>query len=193
MFKEFAKLVFMTIFIRPRLYWIPAALPFLRLGQTTFPKSVSVKRLSGMHAGVMHNWRTRLTQSNQSRSETAASVSRQLSLTLPHGPSHPYLRVPIFASSPQGRQRLHSLAQQRGLGMSVAYPTPINEIPEISQMFDGKSFPSAQSVADHILTLPTHQWISEKDRRAIAECVEPPAAVPQPVRPIAASRMTFLQ
>ena len=173
----------MTIFIRPRLYWIPAAMPFLRLGQTIFPKTVTVKRLSGMQAGLLHDWQSRLSQSNHTRSETVDAVSQRLSITLPPGPSHPYLRLPILAATPQGRARIHSLSQQRGLGMSLAYPTPINEIPEISPMFDGKRFPSARRVADHILTIPTHQWLSEKDKRAIAECVEPaPAPVPQPRR-----------
>lgn len=167
--KDFAKIVFMTIFIRPRLYWIPAAVPSLRLGQTIFPKTVTVKRLSGMHAGLLHNWQSRLSQSNHTRSQTVAAVSQRLSITLPPGPSHPYLRLPILAATPQGRARIHSRSQQRGLGMSLAYPTPINEIPEISPMFDGKRFPSARRVADHILTIPTHQWLSEKDKSAIAE------------------------
>jgi len=170
--KDFAQLVLMTIFIRPGLYWIPAALPFLRLGQTIFPKDVPLKLLSGMHAGLLRNWQSRLSQSNRTRSETAAYFSQRLSLTLAHGPSHPYLRLPIFAATPKDRERIHSLSEQRGLGLSVAYPTPINEIPEISRMFDGKRFPSARSVAEHILTIPTHHWLSDKDKRAIAECVE---------------------
>ena len=190
--KDFAKLVFMAIFIRPRLYWIPNALPFLRLGQTVFPKSVAVKRLSGMQAGLLHDWEHRLSESNQRRSETAASVSRQMSLTLPQGPSHPYLRLPILAATPQGRARIHSFAQRRGLGVSVAYPTPINEIPEISHMFDGRRFPSARRVSEHILTIPTHQWISEKDKRAIVECVDPSAATVRRAPAIAARRAASL-
>ena len=31
----------------------------------------------------------------------------------------------------------------------VANPTPINEIPEISHMFDGKILPSARRVSEH--------------------------------------------
>ena len=191
--KDFAKLVVMAIFIRPRLYWIPNALPFLRLGQTIFPKSVAVKRLSGMQAGLLHDWQHRLSQSNQKRSEMAASVSRQMSLSLPQGPSHPYLRLPIFAATPQGRERIHSFAQRRGLGVSLAYPTPINEIPEISHMFDGRRFPSARRVSEHLLTLPTHQWISEKDKRAIAACVDPSAAVVRPTAPVVVRRAPSLQ
>jgi perosamine synthetase len=170
---DFAKLLFMAVFIRPRLYWLPAALPFLRLGQTIFPKTVFVKRLSGMQAGLLHDWQRRLGQLNRRRSETAASVSRELSLRLPPGPSHPYLRLPILAPTPQRRDRIHLLAQRRGLGVSLAYPTPINEIPEISKMFDGQRYPSARRVSERILTIPTHQWLSEKDTRAILVCVEP--------------------
>jgi perosamine synthetase len=191
--KDFAKLAFMAIFIRPRLYWIPNAMPFLKLGQTIFPKSVAVKRLSGMQAGLLHDWQHQLSESNQRRSETAASVSRQMSLSLPQGPSHPYLRLPILAATPQGRARIYSFAERRGLGVSLAYPTPINEIPEIRHMFDGMRFPSARRVSEHILTIPTHQWISDKDKRAIAECVDPAAAVKRPIPAVAAQRVTSLQ
>ena len=191
--KDFAKLAFMAVFIRPRLYWIPNAMSFLKLGQTIFPKSVAVKRLSGIQAGLLHDWRHQLSESNQRRSQTAASVSRQISLTLPHGPSHPYLRLPILAATPQRRARIHLFAERRGLGVSVAYPTPINEIPEIRHMFAGRRFPAARRVSDHILTIPTHEWISEQDQQAIAECIKPPAVVVRPVAPMAGRRVPSLR
>jgi dTDP-4-amino-4,6-dideoxygalactose transaminase len=174
----------MAIFIRPRLYWFERD-AVSRLGQTIFPKSVAVKRLSGMQAGLLHDWQHQLSESNQQRSETAASVSQQLSLSLPLGPSHPYLRTPIFAATPQGREHIHASAQRRGLGVSLGYPTPINEIPEIRHMFDGRRFPSARRVSEHILTIPTHQWISEKDKRAIGACVDPSTSFARPATPVA--------
>jgi hypothetical protein len=39
------------------------------------------------------------------------------------------------------------------LGLTVAYPTPINDIPEISHMFDGKHFPSARLAASGATSL----------------------------------------
>lgn len=188
---DLAKLAFMAIFIRPRLYWIPNAMPFLRLGQTIFPKSVAVKRLSGMQAGLLHDWRQQLSQSNQRRSETSASVSRCMSLRLPEGPSHPYLRVPVMAATPHGRERIHMFAARRGLGISRAYPTPINEIPEIKHLFGGRRFPTARLVSEHIFTVPTHQWLSQKDQQAIAECVDPSVAVVRRVPPLATRRVSF--
>src|SRR5439155_14221538 len=63
--KGFAQVALMAAFVRPRLYWIPAAMPFLKLGQTIFPKDVKLKRLSGMNAGTLHNWRHHLMRSNR--------------------------------------------------------------------------------------------------------------------------------
>jgi dTDP-4-amino-4,6-dideoxygalactose transaminase len=175
---DFVKLVVMAIFIRPRLYWIPSAVPALRLGETIFPKDIRLMRLSGLKAGLLRNWRTRLAQANQVRSDTAAYFSRRLTLTLAPGASHPYLRLPIFVATPA--ERACSLSTERGLGLSLAYPTPINEIAEIREVFEGKRFPSARRVADHLLTIPTHHWLTEKDRNAIVECLGGVAHVIRP-------------
>jgi len=35
--------------------------------------------------------------------------------------------------------------------------------------FAGQVFPSAHALSERLLTLPTHHWVSERDRHAIAE------------------------
>ena len=179
--KEFARLGFMALFIRPRLYWLPSALPFLRLGQTVYPREIRLRRLSGMQAGVLRGWRNQLARANRVRSETAAYFSERLSLRPPGGSSHPYLRLPVFLASRRERDRVHTLSRDRGLGLSVAYPTPISEIPEIHPAVHGESFPSAQNVSERLLTIPTHHWLSEQDKRAIAECISPLATASSPL------------
>jgi dTDP-4-amino-4,6-dideoxygalactose transaminase len=77
------------------------------------------------------------------------------------------MRLPIVAPDWQVRQRVCAIAQRRGLGVTVAYPTPINEIPELAAAFDGQRFPSAARLSAQLLTLPTHHWLSERDKRAI--------------------------
>jgi dTDP-4-amino-4,6-dideoxygalactose transaminase len=161
----------MAVFIRPGLYWLPAALPFLRLGQTVYPRQIRLRRLSGMQAGVLRGWRRHLARSNRARSDTAAFFLRTLSLPLGHEGSHPYLRLPVYVANRRERDRIHALAQERGLGVSVAYPTAISEIPEVRPSVQGQRFPCAQRVAERLLTIPTHQWLSEKDKIAIADCV----------------------
>jgi dTDP-4-amino-4,6-dideoxygalactose transaminase len=165
---DFVKAGLLTIFVRPRLFWIPAALPFLHLGETVFPRSISVKRLSGLKAGLLHDWRSRLNRSNQIRSQTAAYFIRRLRLQIAQGASHPYLRLPVLAATPNEKQKLFSMSNDRGLGVSAAYPTSIDEIPEIRSLLNGQRFPFARQVAANLFTIPTHHWLSAKDKQDIA-------------------------
>jgi dTDP-4-amino-4,6-dideoxygalactose transaminase len=93
------------------------------------------------------------------------------------GSSVPYLRFPIVLSTSKARETLCARSQKRGLGLSAGYPTPVSDIPEIRLSFSGRQFPSARRVAQNLLTLPTHHWLSENDKSAIAElCRDFPAA-----------------
>jgi dTDP-4-amino-4,6-dideoxygalactose transaminase len=165
--RDLIQLAVMAVFIRPRLYWIPAALPFLRLGETVFPADVPVRRLAPLKAGLLQGWEARLVRSNRVRSQRASYFRRRLSLPA-NGPL-PYLRLPILARSVEAKQRLYSIAKARGLGLSAGYPTPISDIPQVRRLFGGQKFPAARRVAESLLTIPTHHWVSAKDQRAIAD------------------------
>jgi dTDP-4-amino-4,6-dideoxygalactose transaminase len=122
-----------------------------------------------MKAGVLRNWRRSLVRSNQLRAQTAAYFIQRLSLRGAQNPTPPYVRLPLVLSTPDERERIYSLSQQQGLGLSTAYPSAVSDIPEIQSVFDGQSFPRAQQLSKNLLTLPTHQWLSRKDISAIAE------------------------
>jgi dTDP-4-amino-4,6-dideoxygalactose transaminase len=167
---EFLRLMVMAAFIRPNLYWLPSALPFLRLGETIFPANVTLQRLSGMQARLLRSWREHLSQSNQIRSNNAADLSRRLSVTPPRGHSHPYLRLPILAASPVQKKRIVAMSRRQGLGMSIAYPATIDQVPQLRGHFDSNLYPGATKLAEQLLTVPTHHWVEERDRKAIASC-----------------------
>ena len=46
------QLSLMSFFIRPSFYWLPAAMPFLKLGQTFFYKDFPIHKLSGRRAAL---------------------------------------------------------------------------------------------------------------------------------------------
>jgi len=164
---DLVKLLVMTVFIRPRLYWIPSLLPFLRLGETRFPDDVPLRRLGAVKAALLAGWQRRLATSNTTRSEAADDYQRRLPLA-PAG-RHAYLRVPLLAPTPGAKRKLQALAQRRGLGVSAAYPTAVSDIPQIRDAFRGQRFPAAEHVAARLVTMPTHQWVSAQDRQAIAD------------------------
>jgi perosamine synthetase len=164
---DLVKLLAMTLFIRPRLYWIPSLLPFLRLGETRFPEDVPLRRLGAVKAAILAGWRRRLATSNMTRSDAAADYRRRLPLQ--PAERHAYLRVPLLAPTPGAKKKLQALSQRRGLGVSAAYPTAVSEIPQIRDAFRGQRFPAAEHVAARLVTIPTHQWVSEQDRQAIVD------------------------
>ncbi len=167
--KELFKFVLMTIFIHPALYGLPAGMPFLRLGRTVFYEDFPIRKLSGAQAALLKRWRERLEQSNRIRVRIAAYFRKRLGLQNDHGASVPYLRLPVLMRNRDERDRIFSVSQRRGLGISLMYPTAIDEIEEIKTVLNGRRFPSATKIAETLLTLPTHHLVSERDRAAVCE------------------------
>lgn len=178
--KSVAVVLMMAVFTRPALYWIPASLPFLGLGRSVYPRTVTVKRLSDVSAALLQNWRARLQHAHDACARTSGDLGKRLGLPLPHGPSHPYLRLPILVGTPEMRNHIYEQGRRAGFGMSRAYPTPVSDIPELAGVFAGQRFPAARIVALHILTLPTHHWLSAEDRTAITKCIWAAAGRPEP-------------
>lgn len=170
--RELLTVFLMTIFIHPRLYWFPAGLPFLRLGETVFHTDFPIKKFSSMKAGLLRDWKRRLERSHQVRLTTSSLYKRHLKKEDVPDNAVPYLRFPLLVDSPQLRDRIYSRSQDRGLGVSLMYPASINRIQEISSTFKGRHFPSAEKVAQTILTLPTHHFVSERDQEAISKLFE---------------------
>lgn len=167
---ELLQLVLMTLFIRPALYWFPAGLPFLKLGETFFHRDFPMKKLSGMKAALLGNWKKHLEQSNQKRAETAVYFREQLQLKPARKENAvSYLRLPILMNCREERDRLYALSLKQGYGLSLMYPTPINEVEEIKGHFKESGFPVAKRVAETLFALPTHPYLSERDKKEICK------------------------
>lgn len=156
-----------ALFIHPALYWIPSSFPILRLGQTVFYREFPVKKLSGMKLGLLVRWQERLLRTNETRRETANYFLMRSGRPRERSTSIAYLRLPILLKSREARDQLLTAAEKRGWGFSTMYPLPISEIPEIQSMFTGKTFSSAKDISERLVTIPTHLWLSEKDRAEI--------------------------
>jgi dTDP-4-amino-4,6-dideoxygalactose transaminase len=172
MARDWMSVALMAIFIRPTLFWLPAGLPWLGLGETIFPTRIRLERLSRMHVRLLRHWRQTLVRSNRLRSDLAARLAFRFALSLPCGPSHPYIRMPVFARTPAERERTLIEGRARGLGFSRGYPSAVSEIPEVRAVIGARRFERACHVAAHLLTVPTHHWVSVRDERAIAACFE---------------------
>lgn len=120
-----------------------------------------------MQAALLENWQARVTESNNARTRSAQWFIDKLCL-VNRGNDIAYLRLPIIALDHESREKLLSLSKRQGLGLSAMYPMPINEIKELRERFEGSSFPVAKEVSQKILTIPTHQLLTQSDREKIA-------------------------
>jgi dTDP-4-amino-4,6-dideoxygalactose transaminase len=162
--KNFIDVGLMSLFIKPYFYWLPAGLPFLKLGQTFFHADFPIQKLSGRRATLLQNWRERLLESNQTRTRIGADLQKRLVHKDNQELGIPYLRFPLLVGDRQTRDLIYNRSQALGLGLSLMYPTPVNEIAELSSSFSGQFFPAAKRVAETLLTLPTHHLLSETDK-----------------------------
>jgi len=169
--KEFISLALMKIFMYPTLFWCPDGLPFLKLGETLFYRDFPMKRFSGMKSGWMRRWKERLERSKQDRARNSSWFIQLLHVHTSWGHDIPYLRLPLVVDSAEKRNRIYAISREKGLGLSVMYPTAINEIEEMKTQFKGEEFASAKAIAEKLLAIPVHALLSDRDKKSIIELV----------------------
>lgn len=174
---ELLKLLLQVILIRPSFYWLPAALPFLRLGETVFYKDFPVRKLSECKAGILRRWRQRLESSNSIRKRNAYVICETAKITpaVKSWESIAFLRLPLLMRDREMRDRLFHTSQKTGAGLSRMYPVPVNEISEIKDQMEGMNFPVAKRVADRLVNVPTHWLLLKSDRERICKLLSHPS------------------
>jgi perosamine synthetase len=162
-----------SLFLTPRLYWIPNSLPFLGLGRTEYSPSFKVERLPPLAKALLPQLMAKLQRVNQVRQENARIFIHALSgnasfmIPRPIANSQPtYIRFPLIAKEPSTRDRaLHDL-RAAGIGASPFYPGAICDIAGIAPHMACADFhqPNAEALSRRLLTLPTHSYLREQDR-----------------------------
>ncbi len=158
--------VALYVFLRPNLYWIPASLPFLRLGETLYSTEFSVGPMGAVQAALLVRWKERLLTSQAARADRIAEILD--TLTARHlRPAVPAIRLPILCESRAARDRLLDESEHHGLGFGAVYPTDLSEIPALRGYCDGRTFPNAARLAGCLLTVPVHPFVTDDDARQI--------------------------
>lgn len=166
------------LLINPSLYWFPAGLPFLKLGETKFYKDFPVTRMDPVRAGLLRRWKERLARATASRVAHAEQVIRSLGSSAvqtiqPSGRDHSvYLRLPLLMRSKQEKEALCQISGEQGLGVSSMYPSSVQYIAELREALSSQSVPQSTMIAERLVTLPTHELLSEVDIERICGAVQ---------------------
>ena len=171
-----------NVLTSPYLYWLPAKLPFLGLGETRYKALDSVgpaEPILGefLPANINEYWhgpdivQTRLTA-------LIADVSKGQMLDLFSGCCEPgrvqrLLRYPVLAADQSLRDRLFQVLDREGLGVSKMYPASLPNIRGLESHLrvEGAAYPNAEAFARRILTFPVHSRVREIDLQRMHTCI----------------------
>ena len=176
--KNWLEVVAMHLLVNPATYWLPSGLPFLKLGETRFYREFPMVRMDRIRAGLLSNWKARLSQSTTIRHERASQLVRTLTESqggrIVPQPLHDsvHLRFPFLMRSREEKSRLCALSKRQGLGISPFYPTTVQQIPELQSTLSMAHVTGASIVADRLVTLPTHCYVTDHDVNRIKAALE---------------------
>ena len=178
-------------FLRPRLYWIPNAMPQLGLGRTIYTTAFDIESCAPAVAALAAVVFARLDEFTRSRRHNAMRLAGSLGgvagvvLPRPCDTADPcYLRFPLLLPDTGSRDRLIALLAAAGIGATASYPEAIVDIPELKGRIVGDTgAPGGRDVARRIVTLPTHPYVAPRDLATMAETI---AHALRPARAMAA-------
>lgn len=160
---------------RPELYGIPASLPFLHLGETRYhspqpplrPSASSLAVIEGAFQLTDHALPVRT--SNAQRVLSVVSESARVSAMTPVRDGEPgYLRLPVLLRPDESNAVVQ--VHDGRLGLAMGYPTPLTALPSLlPHLVAEPKLPGATTLAESLVTLPTHGLLAERDLAAVEE------------------------
>lgn len=167
--------------ISPWVYWLPASLPFLHLGETRFHPLPGIDAITTDRLQIMSsNLKAYASncQTAQIRLRNAYDDFNQPSSCMTSLPvacethvERPLLRYPFLVGG-QKRDRLVDGICRRGLGASRMYPAILPDIDGVGGYINGPGeYPRARSFAEQLITLPMHNRVRQKDIGAMQEVI----------------------
>ena len=175
-FLNWMEVVGIYALIRPSIYWLPAALPFLRLGETQYDPEFPVYRMDGGRGGLLKSWKKRMEHLNGLRQAAALDYRECLKeeVLIPvmkPKETIPFLRFPVLLENRNDKELLIGLSRKYGYGISPMYPKAIQDIPDVPFFPGQRHCPEARKIADTLVTLPTHPYLTRQDRVKISGVV----------------------
>ena len=160
-----------TLLQHPSIFWLPKALPFLKLGETIYEADFPICMMSSWQMRLARGWRERLQRHQKVRRKNInswqESIPEKFSLVCTAKEEFAMIRFPVLAASGKERDMICQRSEKTGSGVMPTYPLPINEIPQLASEGLGQHYPNAKKLADCLLTLPVHEYVREIDRLKI--------------------------
>ena len=168
---------------RPGLYALPAAIPWLELGETVYRDPSPVSPLTRAAAAMVLKSRSAALREAERRRLNAAAFLADLRSS-PHigtvdvneGGQAGYLRLPLRLSS--GLSSLPDPARAIRLGLAPSYPTTLAEVQEVKALMSESEgrWPGGEELSRDLVTLPSHSRLKGRERAQVLRLLNAGAA-----------------
>ena len=161
-FRDLLLLGAQWLFGRPSLYWIPASLPFLGLGETIYHAPHPVDGITTLAAGVLARTSrlvpAEVTRRRANASRLSKSATGKGSLTPPPEWNAGWLRFPVVLQRTAAGVLTNYHA---GVGVMRGYPKSLADLEGfgIRRLNSAEELPGARLLAERLVTLPTHRFV----------------------------------
>jgi perosamine synthetase len=158
--------------LRPWLYAIPTRIPQLSLGKTVFTMNFPLAHpdpaLVALGVVMMRHLDAFTTARRANAAALLAGLGSATGITMiaPRAGSTPaYLRLPVLLLSRAQRDAVMAALIADGIGATGSYPECLADVPELRPLLANPAVPvsGGRSVAQRILTLPTHPFVTPAD------------------------------
>ena len=166
-----AKVLVYALMLRPRLYGVPARMPWLGLGKTVFttdfPTNNPAAVLSALAAVMLPKLET-LTQARVANAhaltDRVASLPGVRVLSVRRDARPAFLRLPLLVGAPLHRDGVIAALNAAGIGATGSYPASLVDVPELQPaVVSSTAAPGGRQVASRIITLPTQPFMTAPD------------------------------
>lgn len=163
---------------RPSVYGVPLLVPGLRLGETVFHEPWAPRAMSRAAAAMAAYSLQSVEKSSSGRRSvaqrllTALAPTTHLGTRIAREAREGFLRLPILAPSNAMRELLVTRGARHGIARG--YPITLRALPELQAHLVGDALPisGAQELSARLVTLPTHEFVTDDDVAMLVRCVE---------------------
>lgn len=161
-----------ALVFHPAGWWLAVRVGLNRLGEHRASWGYRLRRLSAAQAGIGLALLERLDAINRQRMHNARQLITRLAsldrvyIPPPAPAAEPiYLRLPLLVPDQDQRERLVERLGAAGIGAGRMYRHPL---PDLFPQLASENYPGASYVARHLLTLPTHHYLTASHVEKIA-------------------------
>jgi perosamine synthetase len=167
---------------RPSVYELPASLPFLQLGETTYKVPSAARQMTRVAQGVLERTLDLVEGEEETRRANGRRIARMAmegsafrSVSPPPDADPGFLRLPLLASSPEAAAAARSKLAQR-LGVLSGYPAELSELAPLRPRLANPAadHTGARELVESLFTAPTHGRLTRDDVDALLVWIRDP-------------------